>query len=868
MRNVFVQIISVILTTLLIECVVFPVYAASPPENSPIALGKHPRLFFTVDDLPALRERITKYYRNEFQDFINLLNNVSTLSAQQKRIENYWGGLNYAFVAVLDPQEMQRRGFIFSKGFNTPQVYCDKAINYVKNFLENISSAMKQGPHNLSIGYPENYYFSALVTYDWCYSYINLVDRIKIIDAFISAYNVKYKDKNLLNMEIDSRNMLCNNQSSANLHDILGIIAFYKDPYPDSNIQKSMYEAFHNIWIQRVLVELDYFYKNGTGWHEGPGNYLTDGYLNLGIPIAMYASALGIDYISLMPFFSSYPLFVLANLKPHGLLSQCGSSGTVPCRIFMERWGTIGGGIDTLSCKVSLLNSGMLRQSNHPNASLGKWLHINIGKCTDTVTRYGGTWSNAVLYWFLYGDREIIAQSPTQMNIAKTHKFGLGQYIFRSGYDSDASQVVFWAKEHRMYGHESEEYGSFTLHKFGNLILTPGNSKSGEGVLNGGTKSNLFQNILGVHKGISDPLLKFDGKNVDPLFGSRKISSIKISGKLIVEDINNPYYDYISYDNSFSWDIKTSNVSQREFIYVRGPINKEYIVVFDRMNVINPSTDKKIWKIWVPAQPEFVNGTPISSRIGQWTSTDTDTISMTNKRSFSDTSPRFESPPTHGKFYLKALAPDTIRVNVLGGPGKEFQSGDDDGSTPWGAPTITDRVREYLGWGRIEIRPTIAQNYDTFLNVIQFGDANSLSSMSPTAKVTTTNAKMIGVDIQDSANHWLVLFAKHPSDLSEIISTGYTFRPIASLSKHLVVNMKPSTTFYMTHEKGMAGTTVVISSSPRTGSVVLTSTKYGVVHFTLDNVSNNKDDMLPVRSPNLPLSRSLRGTEHIVSPQQ
>lgn len=850
MRNIFVQTMPAILIALLIGCGVSFGHAAVPPENSPIALGQHPRLFFTAADLPALRERITKYYRNEFQDFINLLNHVSTLSSRQKLIENYWGGLNYAFVAVLDPQEMRHRGFTFPAGLDTQQAYCDKAIPYIKVFLKNINSATKQSPHHLSIGYPENYYFSALLTYDWCYSHLNLADKRAIVDAFISAYNVKYKDKNLLNMKIDSRDMLCNNQSSANLHDILGIIAFYKDPYPDMNIQEAMYEAFYNIWINRVLFELDYFYKSGTGWHEGPGNYLTDGYLNLGIPIAMYASALRIDYISLMPFFSSYPLFMVANIKPHGLLSQCGSSSTTPCRVFMERWGTIGGGIDTLSCKVSLLNSGMLRKSNHPNAPLGKWLYLNIGKCADTVTKYGGTWSNAVLYWFIYGDREIPAQSPAQMNVANTQKFGLGQYVLRSGYDSNASQVVFWAKEYRMYGHESEEYGSFTLHKFGNLILTPGNSKSGEGVLNGGIKSNLFQNVVGIHKGMSDPLLKANGKTIDPLFGSRKISSIKTSGKLIVEDINNSDYKYISYDNSASWNRETANISQREFIYITGPLNKEYIIVFDRMNVTNPSTDEKIWKIWVSAQPEFVNGTPLSSRIGQWTSTDTDLMSMTNRRSFSDASPRFESAPTHGKFYLKTLSPDTIRVNVLGGPGKEFQSGDDDGSTPWGSPTITDRIREYLGWGRIEIRPTIAQNYDTFLNVIQFGDANSLSSMSSIAKVTTADAKMLGVHIQDSANHWLVLFAKHPSDLLETTSAVYTFRPVASLSKHLVVNMKPLTTFYMEQATGLSDTTVTISSAPRAGSVALTSTKQGVVHFTLDGSSVDKDAMLPAWSPN------------------
>jgi hypothetical protein len=69
---------------------------AAPPPGSPIARGEHPRLFLTASELPVLRNRIAKYYRGEFQDFVNLLNDPGSKVKGED-----WGALNYAFVALL-----------------------------------------------------------------------------------------------------------------------------------------------------------------------------------------------------------------------------------------------------------------------------------------------------------------------------------------------------------------------------------------------------------------------------------------------------------------------------------------------------------------------------------------------------------------------------------------------------------------------------------------------------------------------------------------------------------------------------------------------------------------------------------------------
>jgi hypothetical protein len=212
---------------------------------------------------------------------------------------------------------------------------------------------------------------------------------------------------------------------------------------------------------------------------------------------------------------------------------------------------------------------------------------------------------------------------------------------------------------------------------------------------------------------------------------------------------------------------------------------------------------------------------------------------MTNKFPSSQLEGKVAS--THGKFYMKIIAPQSRLVNVLGGQGKEYQSGDDDGTTPWGAPSMSQFAREHLGWGRIEVRPTQTANYDVFLNVIQFGDADTLTSMSPVVSVNSSEGRHIGAHIKDVDNPWILVFAKTPSDLSTGSSFNYTFDPAGSTSKHLLMNMKPSSSYYVKLSTGANGKTVSVSTIPQGDGTLLSSNNQGVLHFT---VSGNIVDKL------------------------
>jgi hypothetical protein len=561
-----------------------------------IYLG-HPRLFMTADELPALRDRIAKHYRSEFQDFVKLLNDTGQLSKSQKQIEANWGGLDYAFIAALDPQEMARRGFDFKSPLTTADAYCRRALSYAETLLPAVRTAEGQRGEALNTGYPDPKYLSVITTYDWCYPHLAASERAEIVDAYLSAYDTKYRGRDPLTMEIDSVEMLGSQRASGDLEDILGIVGFYGDSYPATAIQEELLTSFEALWLNRFLTELNYFYGPATGWHEGPGGYLSESFVNLSVPVAMFSSALGIDYIAATPFFARYSVFAEANVRPHSLLE----------RAYYDRWGTISGGIGGPSCKSLMLNAGMLRRAGHPNAALAKWAYQETaGGCGDTVSRYGGTWSNAVLFWFLYGDREITPRSPADMQLPNTLELGLGEFVMRSGYRSSDSQVIFYAQQPRMYGHDTPQYGSFSLHKFGNLILQAGNTKSGAGKLNRGPdKGALFQNVVSLHKGTRDPGLGFTGgREVDAFWGARGIRRIGKAGTVMARVLNAGGFDYVAYDNTPMWNAATASVSQRELVYLHGPSDREFVVVFDRFNATKPSTDEKVWKAWVPTRPK------------------------------------------------------------------------------------------------------------------------------------------------------------------------------------------------------------------------------------------------------------------------
>jgi hypothetical protein len=193
----------------------------------------------------------------------------------------------------------------------------------------------------------------------------------------------------------------------------------------------------------------------------------------------------------------------------------------------------------------------------------------------------------------------------------------------------------------------------------------------------------VFENVVSLHKGSSDPGLGFTGgREVDPFFGARGIKRIARAGRVMAETLNGRGFDYMGYDNTPMWTSSTATVSQREFIYLHGSADSEFVVVFDRFNATNPSTDEKVWKICADAA-RVRQRQGRWPRVGQWVSHDSDTIALTNK---------FDGPEGRSSGRRRRTAGSSNPSATRAGhqfprrAGMEFQSGDGDGTTPWARP--------------------------------------------------------------------------------------------------------------------------------------------------------------------------------------
>jgi hypothetical protein len=121
----------------------------------------------------------------------------------------------------------------------------------------------------------------------------------------------------------------------------------------------------------------------------------------------------------------------------------------------------------------------------------------------------------------------------------------------------------------------------------------------------------------------------------------------------------------------------------------------------------------------------------------------------------------------------------------------------------------------------------VRQSYDVFLNVIQIGDANTLDAMSPVSQVDSANGVSTGAHIADPENQWVV-------SSYELRDTTYSFRSVAARSRHLLVNMARSSTFYVKVSTNGADTTIEVASAAGAGRAELRSNDQGVLSFEVN----------------------------------
>lgn len=116
---------------------------------------------------------------------------------------------------------------------------------------------------------------------------------------------------------------------------------------------------------------------------------------------------------------------------------------------------------------------------------------------------------------------------------------------------------------------------------------------------------------------------------------------------------------------------------------------------------------------------------------------------------------------------------------------------------------------------RLEVSPTAQQTNNQFLHVL-YPTATSTASMTDTVRIDASTGNMVGTHIRSSSINWVVMFSSNSTGSNVTGTITYTITPTTSATKHLILNLPPSTNYNVASSTSSSGN-LTITLTPSTG---------------------------------------------------
>ncbi len=718
----------------------------NPPPQSPLGRKVHPRLYFAPEDLPELRKRLKTLYSTEFQRYIAELDkHFNDAPEQRERGLPFFDAKNYAFLYLIDPATMRE----FSFGHRREE-YGRKAIEiamFVKRETrgDRHSSANLQGENG---GYQN---LAMAVAYDWTFPLLSLEEKRMLADAMIRMYDNRDSETNPGEYEKLS------NQVTGYIHSgSAGALAMWGDDLGPTYSAKAqeMLNYFNAVFLQRSLETGDKLFE-GPGWSEGASYYML-GITNVSFMAGAASSALGENLFYQHDFLRHNALYIFYNTLPLKLRDK----------YWLSRHDT--NSLDDVNnhnfSRILQIAAGSLRKHDPVMAGVAQWM-LTVGGYGLKVEdyKYYDPRVDDLFFNFLWGSKDVSPLSPEAADLPLTYKLGLGEIVMKSSFDKEASaHLIFWAPRIWYSPHAHLDMSSFTIYKHGSLALDAGNSKNADDLPRGSSsREAIFHNILGLYnpnepEEADEPNFMNFSFRPDKNAEYWKDEAFQPGGRSVIGELkafeSGEDYDYIDYDYSASYtgDGKENKARSavRRFVYLRGPENREFVVVHDLID----SDFEKRWLLHTAFEPQITG----------------DQIIVTNN---------FENV-AHGRMLVKSLLPAQKEIVKLGGEGQWFVDAN--------GKLIRSRG-PYLDWGaywtgswRAEIRSQSGE----YLTVMQIGDSRVLQSLSPVMKIESATCSGALID-----NKRVVLFSKKNAAQSSASYQINSTQPVA----HVIGGLTPNT---------------------------------------------------------------------------
>lgn len=710
----------------------------TPPANSPLANHIHPRIFFTDSTLQAIKNYIDIYEASNFQAYINEVDAAYNDDIPSK-VRNWliMDANNFAFLCLA-----VHSGYFTNYSFgHTESEYLQKAYDHAieidyraRNdvwFRENHRS------FNLNDPMGGNINLALAAIYDWCFDLLSLSQKQFIADALIYLYTNRPPEVN------PNKKSRLTNHLAYNHHGAVGGLAIWGDDnILGSNYAAVAQEMLNMIswnWYDCIYLAGEHLFEGTTGWSEGL-NYISGGLGGTYWFSAAFLTATGINPIYEYKWLYDAPLYLFFNIFPMYIAGNApdyyyGRNDDINLRS-QNTWG------GTITAYQIISPIVALKQIDPDFAGFYRWL------LEDSPYAVGNVFQNEnprllwLFYKFIWGIKDVPKKPLSQMNLKKSYRFGLGETIFKSDLTTeDATKITFWTPKYWIFHHAHLDAGSFAIFKYGTLALDAGNNKGG-GIpdCRPYAKHPIFHNVMALY-GPGDSTTYFYNSGTNEWAAAYNHPDNQPGGANHIGDVislkfEDDIFDYVDFDYTRSYKGENYvNRIRRKLLYIRDPnapnyTNKEYVVVFDDVDVTNINI-KKRWLLHTAFEPVLIDGSFSQIEPGFWTTTTGSIIEVTNTYG-----------NAHGRMYVKFLAPDNYELRLRGGSdgGTQYWYRDAEGNDltyGTGNANFDDWSAFWVGSYRLEVEDLTLNNPSQFLTVMQIGDANTLNSMVPVQSIDT-----------------------------------------------------------------------------------------------------------------------------------
>jgi hypothetical protein len=750
-------------------CLERHVAAFTPPPESPLTKKAHPRLFFTTADLPAIRDRISKYYKPEFREFVTVMDKVyNDPSAPKKSGLLYFDTRNYAFLCAIDPDT------VGVSHQHSRQQYCDKAVERALT----IPDSCRETAHDFATWWkPGGCKMAAGLAYDWTYNSVSEGQRQQMAQKIVALYENERGTDGFPPYNENRHNI--SNQILPHMHGtIFGALALWGDPYVPAEQGQAMLDHMHEAFLVRVTAISDVLYGPdrddrypalvGSGNNEGLdyGYSILTAYM---YAIAAASSALGQDYFQSSPFTKYVPLSYYYKLLPFPVNGR-----------FYSAWHDTGTPMDNshpLDCETQKCNATwprmlrlwaqQLKRTDPTLAGVASWL-VSSSDLRVPVTSYSnanGVRQYGLFDMFLGGERDVPPVSPEAAGLPLFQRMG-DWTVFKSSHDLSQSTYLEVDAPLWQYvgGHNKYVPTGLQMSKYGTLLLKAVNTKGGSSCQRvdmhaGPAAGSVTGPYTDRYLSLGLPRLTSKAQATPDLIVEGSGSDI---GDILSFDTEPGVYDVFGYEYTKAYQRGAlASEAIQQMVYLRGPEQHEFFVEFNR--IASRFETRKI--LHTPADIEALGGTWTPLETGQWSST-ARVYSVTNTYAGS-----------HGRLFITSLWPKQASFVKIGGPGYEWVDAE---GKPIYSGGLEAECRNFAGYYTLQIR-TPEPN---LLTVYQPGDSRTMTS--PAQVLSVSAADMQGVQLEDR----VVLFSLTPK--RTLASASYAVES-QKPTRHILLGFTPRT---------------------------------------------------------------------------